>query len=184
MVEESPEQAQRNRDARLNHRVVHRIVQFRPDDAPRDTSSGERLTEEQAAASQGAYSLHVRTNAEGFLSVWLSGETEPRQLTPGYGGYNGHMLPSGSDYTVPGLLRFGQNPAARLIVVFSRSQTEQPAHGQGAITRLQTISNRTAQDGLPQIVRDSDRRSPGQVGTYVVNRRGGPVVAEISLRSR
>ena len=147
-----------------------------------EDDGGARLTEAQAATLQVPLTLHVRSNTDGFLTVWLTGTGSGTQLTPAQ--ERGHPLAVGAEYVVPDRIQFGGGDSAvRLILLFSRSQTEQakdPAH---ASQRLQTFTGRMAPDGLPQLVR-GESGTPGQVGTYVVNRRGSPIGAEISLRLR
>ena len=88
-------------------------------------------------------------------------------------------------FVVPGTVRFvpGEQ-ATRLIVVFGRSQTEMAASAERAQQRLSDLGNRLGNDGGPQIVRESDDETPGEIGTYVVNREGMPLATELVLRSR
>jgi hypothetical protein len=148
-----------------------------------ENDAGARLTEAQAAAAHVALTLHVRSNTDGFLTVWLIKPAVGTQLTPAED--RGYPLAVDTEYVVPGHVEFGSGDSAgRLILLYSRSQTEvakDPAH---AGQRLQTFSSRTAPDGLPQLVRGTDSGTPGQVGTYVVNRRGSPIGAEVSLQFR
>jgi hypothetical protein len=71
----------------------------------------------------------------------------------------------------------------RFIVVFGRSQTEQAGSADGAKERLRDLTSRVGQDGLPQIIRESDVTTLGEFGTYVVNREGMPLAAEIVLQA-
>jgi hypothetical protein len=151
-----------------------------------EDSARARFTENQAAAAKGPFTLHIRNNVdEGFLTVWWITAAIGTQLTPVQGRYNGYRVAGRAEYVVPGHVHFTHpDCAGRLIVVFSRSQTEQAADAAHAVRRLETFLSRTTPDGRPQLVRERDSSTPGQVGTYVVNRRGFPVAAEIPLCSK
>jgi hypothetical protein len=69
----------------------------------------------------------------------------------------------------------GQN-AQRIAIFLGRSQTEQVGSFSGALEKLARI---VARDGESVIVREVDRTTPGQVGTYVVHRMGGQTGGEI-----
>ena len=87
-------------------------------------------------------------------------------------------------FRVPGTFRFGSvERTSRLIVVFARSQTEIPNSADSARDRLLDLTSRVGRDGLPQISREFDDVTPAESGTYVVNREGMPVAAEIILRA-
>ena len=147
--------------------------------------TGARLTEEQAAErTERAYMLHIRGNVDAFLTVWLVSDDGGRELTPVQGRYSGYLLPLGTEYVVAAPLRFTENSTRRVILVFSRSQTEQVVDAAQALKRLEDISARKTPDGSPQLVRGTDATTAGQLGTYVVNRRGAPLAAAISLRSK
>jgi hypothetical protein len=142
-----------------------------------ENDAGERLIDVQAAASHAGLTLHVRGNTGGFLTVWSLDATSGAQMA-------GARLAPGTELVVPGRVEFrGGDATRRLILLFSRSETEQATEPANASRRFLTFSRRTA-DGRPQIVRGIDAETPGQVGMYVVNRVGGPVGAEISLASR
>ena len=47
--------------------------------------------------------------------------------------------------------------------------------------RLADLSARTGPDGARLIVRESDDVTPGEIGTYIVNRRGMPLATQIVL---
>jgi hypothetical protein len=146
-----------------------------------ENKAGVRLTEDQAAAATGAFTLHIRTNVDGFLSVWLMTAGTGREVTPA----QGKPLTAASEFIVPGDVQFASaEPAGRLVVLFAQSQTEMPPDPSAAVQKLQRILGRTAPDGSPELVRASDSGTPGQVGTYVVNRQGMPVAAAISLKVR
>jgi hypothetical protein len=72
----------------------------------------------------------------------------------------------------------GLKPAKDLVLVWAPSQTE-VAHT--AARARESVKEMPA--GM-MIVREIDESTPGQVGTYVVNRADAGVVAEIVFRSQ
>jgi hypothetical protein len=92
---------------------------------------------------------------------------------------------TGTVYAVPGDGQFASSGSAKsIIILFSRSETEQANSPASARVRFAAISARKARDGSTMMVRESDDSTLGEVGTYVVNRQGGPLAIEIVLRSR
>lgn len=88
-------------------------------------------------------------------------------------------------FVVPVTFRFQPGErATRLIVVFGRSQTEMAFTADDARRRVLDLSSRLGVDRLPQVARETDDSTPGEIGTYVVNREGMPIAAEIVMRSR
>lgn len=136
-----------------------------------ETKNGVRLTERTAASANGRFTLHVRSNTAGFLSVWTT--ADGRLLTSEYNGYPGHRIEAAVEYVAPGDFRVSASAAEGLVVVlFARSQTEQVRNLGDAWNKLSKL--------LPSIVRQSDE-NPGAVGTYVVNRDGNQPGVEIAL---
>ena len=149
-----------------------------------EDDSGHIFTENGAPDVRGPFMLHIRNNVGGgFLTVW-SMNGDGAELTPRADRWAGHRMTT-ETFVVPTKLQFlpgEQN--LRLIVVFARSQTEMADSVEGARNRLLDLSLRVGRDRLPQIIRETDDTTSGEIGTYVVNREGMPVVAELSLRGR
>jgi hypothetical protein len=86
-----------------------------------------------------------------------------------------------ASYAVPRQITFVRIPEpTRLIVIFSRSQTEQPGDPQDALRTFARHTTWREPGGLPVILRAEDTASD-TAATYVVNRIGMPVVAAIPL---
>lgn len=124
--------------------------------------------------------LHVRTNVDGYLIVWaLSEQTGPAVLLPSTGETSGIAVTAGMPYVSPPI-RF--RPPARdeqLLLFFARQRSQLPS--------AETIEGNAAAAafrgaGARDLVVETDDATEGQIGTYVVNRRGGPVLQEIRLR--
>lgn len=148
-----------------------------------EAENATRLTERAAMGRPGRFTVHLRNNiGGGFLTVW--DVSQGRELTPrderfsGGGRWSGYLM-SDEVYVVPGTFEFsaGESPT-HLVIVWARSQTEvaHSAHRARARVKEMTAS-------MP-IVREVDESTPGEIGTYVVNRTGAGVVAEIVFRSR
>lgn len=146
-----------------------------------EDARGTRVTERQAAAAGGHFTPHVRGSVGAFLTVWLQDREGGRQLTPMTGPYPGVTIQV-APYAVPGDVEVGDDaPGRRIILIYSRSQTEQSSTVAHAGVRFTVITASGDADG-PYVLREDEDEVSGELGTYVVNRRGGPVAAAISLR--
>ena len=128
--------------------------------------------------------LHLRVNAGGFLNVWVNdGTSAGVQLTPLQDRFGGYRIAADVEYVVPGELYVSAGETAtRLIFLHARAQMEQVATAREARDKLARIAARVARDQRgPVLISESDRSTPGQVGTYVVHREGGQTAGEISL---
>lgn len=144
---------------------------------------GRMFDEVGAASARGPLTLHVRSNVGGYVSIWsLTGkgaELTPRS-DPRWAGYRlGTETLTVSDATLD-----PTSQAARFIMIFGRSQTEQAASVESAVRRLRELTSRAGRDGELQIVRETDVTTPQEFGTYVVNREGMPLAVEIVLGAR
>ena len=82
-------------------------------------------------------------------------------------------------YVVPGVFEFssGESPT-RVVIVWARSQTEVAHDAARARARLVDMP------AFMPIVRETEESTPGEIGTYVVNRTNAGVSAEIVFRAR
>jgi len=148
-----------------------------------ETANGTRVTERAAMGIPGRFTVHLRNNiGGGFLTVW--DVSQGRELTPkderfsGGGRRSGYLM-SDRVYVVPGTFEFSAGESAtHLVIVWARSQTEVAHSAHDARAR---VTEMTA--SMP-IVREVDEATPGEIGTYVVNRTDAGVVTEIVFRSR
>ncbi len=163
----------RHPDGTLVHGGIHYWLQ---------TPDGLPISETGARLRPGKYSIHLRTNVgAGFLAVWdVSGqgkELSPREDSR----WSGFRLGE-DEYVVPGTFEFtsAESPA-HVIIVWAWSQTEVGRDPASARKRVGEMSA-WIRNGLPAIIRESDDATLGEIGTYVVNRAAGGVVAEIPFR--
>jgi hypothetical protein len=149
-----------------------------------ETEQGIAVTERAASGMSGKFTLHIRNNVgHGFLTVWeVNGEG--RELTPkdpvhsGGGRWSGYAM-SDEVYVVPRRFEFTTSSSpTHVVIVWARSQTE--VAGSAARAR-QRVNDMPA--WMP-IVREAEEQTPGEIGTYVVNRTNAGVSAEIVFRSR
>ena len=149
-----------------------------------EDARGHPLSETTAAQSTEPVTLRIRGNVDAFLTMWSVGG-EGEELTPReHPRWSGYLMRT-EPFVVPRKLRFvSGDKAARFVVVFGRSQTEMASSRDSALDRLRDLGSRIGKDGTPQILREVDDATPGEIGTYVVNRQGSPLAAEIVLRAR
>ena len=142
-----------------------------------------RFTQASDAGVGAHVRLHVQCNTEGWLTVWMT-DNSPEggiQLTPERV-WPGYLMEPRRDYVVPGTITV---PAAgsdtRVLILFARSQTEQVLTAADAREKIRRLSVVVARDGALAIVQETDTSTPGQVGTYVVNRPGAQPGVEIKI---
>jgi hypothetical protein len=168
-----PPPFRRHPDGTLVHGGIHYWLQ---------TADAAPISETAARVRSGKYSIHIRTNVgSGFLTVWdVSGPGKELSLREDsrWSGFR----PGHDEYVVPGTFEFSPNEsAAHVIIVWAWSQSEVGRDPASARRRVGEMSA-WHRKGVPSIIRESDDATPGEIGTYVVNRAGGGVVAEILFR--
>lgn len=129
--------------------------------------AGARLTEHRIAPGV-RYTLHIKSNSAGFLGVWTTLDGE--RLTADYEGYPGHRLEAHTSYRVPGDFRKSSSASeGSVVVLFSRSQTEQVRTAEQALQKLGRLR--------PYLFSE-----PGaKVSTFVYHREGGQPSVEIPV---
>jgi hypothetical protein len=156
------------------------------------TAAGRRMNESEASRSAEPLDLHVQSNFRGFLTVWENRTSGWSQLTPfdpdayisGNGRWSGVQIDPSASYVLPQKVKFERiAQPGRLIVIFSRSQTEQPHDPKDAAQTFTRHSTWRGPDGLPVLLRAEDETATTPA-TYVVNRIGMPVVVSIPLLLR
>jgi hypothetical protein len=83
---------------------------------------------------------------------------------------------------VPGTSAPVNGQATHVLILFARSQTEQVDSLAGCRAKLERLSAGMANDGEPSLVLETDRVTPGEIGTYVVHRGGAQAAAELVIR--
>lgn len=142
-----------------------------------ENEKGIPLSENAARSQMGRFTLHIRASCNGFLTVFdiesgveLAPRTDPR--------WSGYRL-GDTIFRVPGVFEStGQGAGRHIIIVWARSQTEVAGNAEHARRRLVDMPV------WMTIVRESDESTPGEIGTYVVNRGDAGVPAEIVFRRR
>jgi hypothetical protein len=144
---------------------------------------GKKFTDIGAAAVGARIRLHIKANTAGFLTAWvIDANGEEFQVTPMEGRYAGYRLSRDGEFVAPAELEvpsLGSNK--RLLILFARSQTEQVGTASRALEKIRRLSNATAPDGAPSIVRETDSSTPDELGVYVVHREGAQPGVEIDL---
>ena len=145
-----------------------------------ENEQGTRFTQARDAGVGARVRLHVQCNTEGFLTAWMTDNSQEGgiQLTPERV-WAGYLMEPRRDYVVPGEITV---PAAtRVLILFARSQTEQVRTVAGAREKIRRLSMAVARDGGLAIVQEADTSTPGQTGTYVVRREGAQPGVEIEI---
>lgn len=130
--------------------------------------------------------VHVRSNVDGYLALWALDPTGQGSLLFPTGGTEASTpVKAALEYATPGFIKF-QVPAQeeRLLVFFSRKKTDLPSpSGTPAIpTESEAVSRTLGPTGARSLVFETEQKDPSEVGSYVVNRNGGPIVKEVRLR--
>jgi hypothetical protein len=151
-----------------------------------EDSRGQRFADPGAAGAGSKVALHVRSNVGAFLTVWMrdttydSVELTSRTDAGPSGEWTGQRVAAGEVFVAPGLVVAEPGKDAQRVAIFlGRSQTEQVVSFSGALEKLARI---VAREGNDVILREVDRTTPGQIGTYVVHRTGGQTGGEIILQ--
>jgi hypothetical protein len=155
-----------------------------------ENASGARFTE-AAAAGMGAHvTMHLRSNVGAFLTVWMrdathdSLELTPRSDAGPQGEWTGYRLPADREYVVPrDFVIVPGDAGVHLAMLLARSQTEQVATYAQCQEKITRIANRPAADGQSELATQIDRATAGQIGRYVVNRRGAQTGADMMLHA-
>ena len=149
-----------------------------------ENEQATRFAQAREAGVGARVRLHVQCNTGGWLTVWMTDKSQEGgiQLTPMEGEWAGHLMEPRRDYVVPVKITV---PAAgsdtRVLILFARSQTEQVRAAAQAREKIRRVSMAMARDGASAIVQEADTSTPGQIGTYVVNRMGAQPGVEIEI---
>ena len=155
-----------------------------------ENDRGVKFADPASAGLGARVRMHLRGNTEAFLTVWMSDSTHrsleltARSDAGPEGRWTGYSLGRDLDYVVNG--EFEVTPvdrATRIIFLLARSQTEQVDSFSACREKLQRIAGRPASDGGSVLVREVDRTTAGQVGTYLVHRNGGQAGEELAIAS-
>jgi hypothetical protein len=153
-----------------------------------ENERGQKFPAPGAAGLGARMRMHLRGNAKAFLTVWLrdssrdSVELTSRTHGGPEGRWSGYELDADVELVIPGEFEITTaDRAVHIIFLLARSQTEQVQGFANCRAKLDVIAARKAADGESVLVREVDRTSPGQVGTYVVHRTGGQAGEEFSF---
>jgi hypothetical protein len=155
-----------------------------------ENASGVRFAEAVAAGMGAHVTMHLRSNVGAFLTVWLRDAThDSLELTPRtdagpQGAWTGYRLQADREYVVPrDFVIVAGDAGVHVAMLLARSQTEQVGTYAQCQEKLSRIANRPAADGQSELATQIDRATAGQIGRYVVNRRGAQTGADIVLHA-
>jgi hypothetical protein len=128
-----------------------------------------------------AIRLHIRSNVDGYLSLWaIDTSGQGKLLFPAPGQMN--YIKADSEFITPGKIRFSPPVEdEKLLVFFSRSKADGPIVTDKPLNSevVAQVQNYT---GSKALVFETEYKSPAEIGAYVVNKNGGQVVKEIRLK--
>jgi hypothetical protein len=130
--------------------------------------------------------LHVRSNVDGYLSLWsLDPSGRGSLLFPVPGQTEGeNLIKADTPYTTPGKIKFSPPVEdERLLVFFSRSKADIPSP-QGTKDDAGMVARSLGPNGSKALVFETEKKTSTELGNYVVNKNGGPIAKEIRLRHR
>jgi hypothetical protein len=131
---------------------------------------GRRVAESQAKPDR-RYSLHIRNNVAGFLSVWSMADRA--QLTPMPTPWVGLEMAPPGEFVPSGVFRIApENSPQGLFVLFARSQTEQVNTVAEGLAKLERLKPSQVTETVTEGV---------NAGTYVVNLFGNQPATTIRL---
>ena len=149
-----------------------------------EMENGESVTEGHIFHTGDSIRLRLRSNTSGFLSLWaLDASGRGQMIFPTPGSQN-NIVEADSEYITPGWIRF-KPPAEdeRLLVFFSRSKSDIPSPS-GNASDAEAGDKALGPVGKKELVFETEKSDSAEIGTYVVNWKGGPVVREIRLKHR
>lgn len=126
--------------------------------------------------------LSILSNTDGYLFLWSLDQTghghlifPPENLESGK-----NFVTADSEYVTPGWITF-KPPVEdeRLLIYFTRLESD----ASDPDTTLRTASQPSNQ-GSRSLVFEIEEQDEAEVGTYIVNKDGGPVAAEVRLKHR
>jgi hypothetical protein len=123
--------------------------------------------------------LNVRSNCDGYLAIWTLGADGRTALLVPSDGRVGVPLKQGAPF-VSAPMRFS-DPAGdeRLMLFFASRRASLPS------TETMTSDDARAAlfgVGARDLAVEVEAQTPGEIGTYVVNRAGGPVFRDLLLK--
>jgi len=129
--------------------------------------------------------LHVRSNVDGYLTLWAYDPSGESQLIfPAPDQSRNNQVKAYSEYALPGVIEF-KPPAEdeRLLIFFSQSPDDAPQPEAKRLT-AQYLRQAAESDGGKALVFEVEKKDREKAGTYIVNRQGGAIAKEIRLKHR
>jgi len=103
-------------------------------------------------------------------------------LTPSQARYSGYAVSPRREHIIGGEIRIPPaGSTATVVILMARSQSEIVSSASGAREKMRILAAQPTPDGSSAIVHETVTTTPGETGTYVVNRRGNPTGIDISL---
>jgi len=142
------------------------------------------VTEETTFYTGDRIRLYVRSNVDGYLSLWARDESgkSQRLFPPVEQPEFNNLVQAGTEYTTPGWITF-RPPAEdeRMVIFFSRSRSEVPM-GQNGWIGAEEGKQHSPSQGSKAMSFELEKDDPSSVGGYVVSLDGGSVTRQVRLK--
>lgn len=124
--------------------------------------------------------LHMRANVDGYVAIWaFDASGSGKLIFPAAGGAaTANAVKADTEFALPGFIRFAPPPEnERMLIMFSRNKEDIPTSGDAPGN-----SNRFLAQGKKSLVFETEEKAKTEIGTYAVNRTGGPVLIDLVLQ--
>jgi hypothetical protein len=138
-------------------------------------------TEDRVLRTGDRIKLHVRSNADGYLSLWMLGSSGRGRVFPATD-KSGMRVQANNEYTHPDFIE-PPTDKEQLIIFFSRSKADLPVlTGKEADAQMLAQILRPKGEKALVFEQETEKQGDNEVGTYVVNKSQGLVIKEIRLK--
>lgn len=124
--------------------------------------------------------IHMRANADGYVAIWaFDASGSGKLIFPAPGGAStANTVKADTEFALPGFIRFAPPPEnERMLIMFSRNKEDIPSGGDAP-----SDSNRFLAQGKKSLIFETEEKAKMEIGTYAVNRTGGPVLVDLVLQ--
>lgn len=147
-----------------------------------ELEGGGMVTDKRVFFTGQRIRLHVRSNVDGYLSLWTLDSSGNGKVLfpPSSGGSTDNFMKADSEFALPGFVKFAPPPEdERMLIFFSRNKDEVPK-AQDSVTE----SSRFLAKGQKSLEFETDENNTTEIGTYAVNRQGGPIAVVVQLKHK
>jgi len=152
-----------------------------------------KVSEDRVFYTSDRLRLHLRSNMDGYLSLWAYDSSGRSQLLFPKSSEDDKALAFSEDsnyvranteYSPGGAIVFSPPPEdERLLIFFSTSKDDVPSPQKNSLT-AQQISEATQTEGSKSLLFEVEKKDQATFGSYVANPKGNSITKEIRLKHR